>query len=127
MCRSCSPAASDTRSTERARWTACLPMLLLGRQLPLDIAGDQLDGEQVAEVADLGVPGELAEVGKGHLGPQLVQAAVGDLAVLDELGIALENRFREQLAARDLDAKLALQAEDDVEKIDRFGSQVSLQ
>ena len=76
---------------------------------------------------DLRVLLELAQVGERHACAQLGQALVGDLAVLHELRVALEDRLGEQLAARDLDAELALQAEDDVEEVDRLGPQVALQ
>jgi len=35
----------------------------------------------------------------------------------------MEDRLGEQLAARDLDAELALQPKDDVEEVDRLGPQ----
>ena len=67
------------------------------------------------------------EVGERHRLRQFGEALGGDLAVLHELGVALEDRFREQLAARDLDAELALEPEDDVEEVDRLGAEVALQ
>src|SRR5262249_15193385 len=86
--------------------------------LQLDVAGDQFHREQLADLHHLRVLLELAEVGERHPRPQLGQALLGDLAVGDELRVALEDRLREQLAARDLDAELALQAEHDVQEVD---------
>src|SRR5262245_10643761 len=103
------------------------PWLRLRLELALDVAGDQLDGEQVADVADLGVLLEAAEVGEGHACAQLLDSLVGHAAVLDELRVALEDRLREQLAARDLDTKLPLQAKDDVEEVDGLRAEVALQ
>src|SRR5262249_8063365 len=87
-------------------------------ELALDVARDQIDREQVADVAHLGVLLELLQVGEGHPGLQLRQPLLGHTAVLHELRIALKNRLGEQLAARDLDPELPLQAEDDVEEVD---------
>src|SRR5262245_34590033 len=69
-------------------------------ELALDVAGDHLDGEEVADAAEFGVLLELAQVGERHAGLQFGQALGGHLAVLHELRVALEDRFREQLAAR---------------------------
>src|SRR5258708_5588430 len=84
---------------------------LLRGQLALDVASDQFDREQIAKVRHLGIALETAQVGVGHAVTQLLQTLVGDLAILDEVGIALEDRFREQLAARNLDAELPLETE----------------
>src|SRR5262249_44027443 len=40
---------------------------------------------------------------------------------------ALEDRFGEELAARNLDAELALQPEDDIQEVDRLGAEVRLE
>src|SRR5262245_8395954 len=80
-------------------------------EFPRDVTVQEADREQVGDGADPPVVRERAEVGVRHAGAQLVQALLGDLAVLDELGVALEDRLGEQLAARDLDAELALQPE----------------
>src|SRR5262245_45201181 len=69
--------------------------------------------------SDLGVLLERGQVGEGHAHAQLLQALGGDPAVLHEVGVTLEDRLGEQLAARDLDPELALEAEDDVEEVDR--------
>src|ERR1700680_4193868 len=66
-------------------------------------ARDEIDREQVAQVADLGVLLEPGEVGERHALAQLAQALVGDAAVLHEVRVALEDGLGEQLAARDLD------------------------
>jgi hypothetical protein len=44
-----------------------------------------------------------------------------------EIGVALEVRHGEQLAARDPDRELPLQPEEDVEEVDRLRPQVALQ
>src|SRR5262245_25835031 len=77
-------------------------------QLTPDVAGDQVHCEQVADVRDLGILLEGCQVGEWHALAQLFQALLGDLAVLHELRVALEDRLGEQLAARDLDPELAL-------------------
>ena len=102
---------------------ALVPVL----QLAFDVARDEIDREQVAQVADFGILLEAGEVGERHPLAQLAQALVGDAAVLDEFRVALEDRFREQFAARDLDPELALEAEDDVQEVDRLGAQIALQ
>src|SRR5207245_1330022 len=84
-----------------------LPVLVTARrQLTLDVVGNQLNREEVTDVTDFRVGLELAEVSERHTLPQLRQALVGDSAVLHEVRVALEDRFREQLAARDLDPEL---------------------
>jgi hypothetical protein len=70
---------------------------------------------------------EGAKVGEGHAAAQLGEPLVGHLAIPRELRVAPEDRLGEQPAARDLDAERALQAEDDVQKVDRLGPQVALQ
>ena len=49
------------------------------------------------------------------------------LAVLNQVRIALEDGFGEQLAARNLDPEFAFETEDDVQEIDGLGAQISLQ
>src|SRR5688500_17238192 len=80
----------------------------LRAKLALDVLGDHVHREQVADPGQFRVPLELAQVGERHALAQFRQALVGDLAVLHELGVALEDGFREELAARNLDAELAL-------------------
>jgi hypothetical protein len=94
-------------------------------ELALDVPGNQLDGEQVADVQDLRVLLEVPQIRERHLGLQLGHALVGDAPVLDEVGIALKDRLGEQFAPRDLDAELPLEAEDDVQKV-VDGPQVAL-
>src|SRR5690348_2172648 len=55
-----------------------------GFQLALNVAGDQIDREQVAEVLDRGVGLELAQVGKRHARAQLVETLGGHAAILDQ-------------------------------------------
>src|SRR5262249_58667402 len=59
--------------------------------------------------------------------PQLGETLRGHLPVLHELRVPLEDRFREQLIPGNLDPELPLQAEDDVQKVDRLGPEVPLQ
>src|SRR5207244_10322883 len=65
--------------------------LVAAFQLSLDIARDQLDREQIADAADLRVLFEAGEIGEGHARAQLGEPFGGDLAVLDEFRIALED------------------------------------
>src|SRR5262249_31091089 len=95
-------------------------------QLGLDVARDQVHREQVAHPADLGVLLELAQVGQGQALAQLLKALGGDLAVLHELRVAVEDRIGEQFAARDLDSELALQPEEEGQEVDRLGPQIAL-
>ena len=46
---------------------------------------------------------------------------------ITKLRVALEDGLGEQLAARDLDAELPLEPEDDVQKVDRLRPQVAHQ
>jgi hypothetical protein len=96
-------------------------------ELPFDIPDDQLDREKVGDGAEMPVVFEVGEVGKGHPRPQLDHAPIGEPALLHEIGPVLEDRIREQLAPRDLNPELALQAEDDVEEFDLLRPQISLQ
>src|SRR6266849_7126960 len=95
-------------------------------ELALDIPCDQVDGEQVAQMAQLRILLELAQVGERHAGVQLLQALFGHPAVRHEFRIPLENRLGEQLAARNLDAELALEPENNVQKVDRLCPEVAL-
>ena len=62
--------------------------------------------------------GEIVEVGEGHALAQLGQSLLGDLAVLDVLGVG-EHVLGEQLAAGNLDVEGLFQAEHDgAESID---------
>src|SRR5262245_57925203 len=88
-------------------------------EFPRDVAGHQADGEQVRDGAQPPVAIEGAQVREGHAEAQLTHPFVGHLAVPDELGVTLEDGLGEQLAPRDLDGKLALQAEDDVQHVNR--------
>src|SRR5581483_5059861 len=83
-------------------------------EFTLDVAGDDLDGEQVADAADLRVGLELAEIGEGHACPQLFQPLGCYLAVLHEIRVAVEDGFREKFPARDFDPEFTLEPEDDV-------------
>src|SRR5262249_50733453 len=102
-------------------------LILARRDLRPDVPRDQVHGEQIPQAVEVRVFLELRQVRVRHSRPQLGHALRGDLAVLDELGVALEDRFREQLAAGDLDAELALQPEHDVQEVDRLGPQVTHQ
>src|ERR1700722_10666877 len=96
-------------------------------QLAFDVARDEIDREQVAQVADLGILLEPGEVGERHPLAQFAESLVGDAAVFDELRVALEDRFGEQFAARDLDPEFAFEAEDDVQEVNGLGTQIALQ
>src|SRR5687768_10352951 len=102
----------------RAPFGKRLNALVAVVQLAFDVVGDQLDREEVADTAQLGVAFEGAEVGEGHAGFELVEALLRHLAILHELRIALEDGFREEFAAGNLDTELPLEAEDDVQEVD---------
>ena len=80
--------------------------------------------QQVAEVLYGRVLGKVVEVRKRHALAQLGQANFGHFAVLDVLGIG-EDVLGEQFSAGNLDVERLFQAEDDVEEVDRLGSQVA--
>ena len=69
---------------------------------------------------------ELGQVGEREPGLELFDALGGELAVGDPFGVG-HQVLGEQLAARDLDPEIALEAEDDVQKVDRLGAQVALE
>src|SRR5262249_23230955 len=102
-------------------------LAVAGFELALDEAGDQLHGEEIPHAIELAVLRELAEVRERHPAAQFLDALVSHLAVSNEAGVALEDGLGEQFAARDPDAELPLQAEDDVQKVDRLGAQVALE
>src|SRR4051794_29244193 len=60
-------------------------------ELRRDVAGDQIDGEQVGQSAEPPVAVEPVEVGVGHALAQLAHALVGHAALPDERGVALED------------------------------------
>src|SRR5262249_13077521 len=94
--------------------------------LPGDVPGHQVDGEQVGDAAQPSVVIEAVEVGVGHARAQLGHALVGNPAFSHELQVSLEDRLGEELAAGDLDSELALQTEHDVQEVDRFRTKVAL-
>src|SRR5262249_33675349 len=83
---------------------------------------EHVDRVKVEQLVDLGVRLEAAEVGVGHPLFHLGQALRGQLAVLSQLRVGAV--LGEQLAPRDLDPEVTLEAEDDVEQVDRLGPQV---
>src|SRR3974390_37053 len=97
---------------------SCFRFLILARgsQLALDVASNQVHCKEVAEVAQLRILLEMAQVRKRHFRAQLGHALFGNPAVWDQVRIALEDGFGEQLATRDLDPEFTLKAEDDVEE-----------
>src|SRR5436309_1324523 len=98
-------------------------LLILARlQLRLDVARGQVHGEQVAEAFEIRVALELGQVSVRHAALEFGHAFRSEFAVLYKLRVALEDRFREQFAAGDLDAELPFQAEDDVQEVDRLGA-----
>src|SRR5262249_31932616 len=117
-CFSPRSALSRQSSASRQRFLA---------ELPLDVASDQLDGERVGNVAHGAVLLEVVQVGERHALTQLQKALVRYGAVAHELRVPLEDSRGEQLVARNLDGELALQSEDDVQKVNRLRTQVALQ
>ncbi len=82
--------------------------------------------QHVGEVLYNRVRGEAVQVGKRHPLAQFRHADVGDAAVLHVLLVG-EHIFREELVAGNLDVEGLFQAEDDVQEVDRLGSQVAHQ
>ena len=92
-----------------------------GRQLARDVLDQHVDGVEVADLLDVGVGGELGQVGVGHPGLELVEPLGRQLAVLDHVGVG-DDVLGEQLAARDLDPEVPLEPEHDVQEVDRLGA-----
>src|SRR6266542_3742747 len=86
-------------------------------ELPGDVPGQQIDGEQVGDGAQPSILIEGTQVRERQARTQLAHACVGHLAFAHELGISLEDRLGEQLTAWDLDAELALQTENNVQHV----------
>jgi len=97
------------------------------RQLHLQIAHDHVYREEFRDGVYLRILFELAEVGKRHAGTQHRKTIVVHLALLHEFRVALEVRLGEEFAARHLDAELALEPEQDIEEVNRFGPQIALE
>src|SRR3954452_1444466 len=95
-------------------------------ELMLDEVAHVLDGELFAEVLHAGVSFESGQVGKRHALLELRHAGGVYLAIFDVLGIG-EDVFREQLTALDLDSERFLEAEHDIEEVDRLGAEVTLE
>jgi hypothetical protein len=77
-------------------------------ELPRNVPSNEIDSKQGRNCAQSPVTIEATEVGVGHARAQLVDAFIGYLAFGHELGVTPEDRLGEELAARDLDAELAL-------------------
>src|SRR6516162_2440931 len=88
-----------------------------GRELALHILNEHFDRVKVSDLLDNRIRLELGEIGEGKAGLQLSNPLGCELAVGNPLRIRHEVLW-EQFAARDLDPKIALQAENDVQKID---------
>src|SRR5258708_3971279 len=74
-------------------------------ELALDVTRDHLHGEQVTDRGHFRVLFEVAEIGERHALAQLGQADIRYPAVLNEFRVSSEYGFREELAARNLDAE----------------------
>src|ERR1700733_5801688 len=126
---------STTRSIQNQRMRGDLVPAPAGGRLPpsssrelrIHELHDHSDREQVLDVLDLGVLGELVDVGGRQALAQLGEAGLGKRAVLGESGISGRKVVREQFAAGNLDVERLLQSKDDVQKVDRFGPEVAHQ
>src|SRR5262249_14000159 len=96
------------------------------RELPADVAGYQLDREQVRNGAKPSIFVERTQLRVRHARTKLAHPLVGHLPVAHELEIALEDGLRKEFIAWDLNPKLAFQTEHDVQEVDGLGSQVTL-
>src|SRR5262249_36923898 len=118
---------SVKRSIQNHRMQSFLARVSLGHaHLALHVAAHVLHGQQVAKILDYRVSAKRRQVGKRHPLFQLHHAFAGDPAVLHVLGVG-PDIFGDQLAAEDFDIEGFLQAEDDVQKVDRLGPQISHQ
>jgi hypothetical protein len=88
-----------------------------GFQLVPHVPRDQIHSKQIRDMADLGVLLELRKVRERYTGTQFLDPLWGDVAVVYQCRIALEDRFGEKLATRNRDAKLLFESKDDVEEV----------
>jgi hypothetical protein len=78
---------------------------------------EHLDGVKVADAVHGRIVGELRKVGERKTSSKLSHSLGRELAVGDPLGVGHQVLWKE-LAARDLDPEIPLEAKDDVQKID---------
>src|SRR5262249_19010674 len=87
-----------------------------GPELALDVWNQSVDRVLVRDLLDGRVVFDLRDVGERQPRLELLDALAGELAVGDPFGVGRQV-LGEQLAARDLDPEVALEAEDDVQEI----------
>src|SRR5262249_8636372 len=85
-------------------------------ELPADVAGYEIDGEQVGNGTKPPIFVERNQLRVRHARTQLAHALLGHLPVANELGISLEDGLRKEFVAWDLNPKLAFQAKHDVQE-----------